>query len=549
MMQSDRQLPGNHLEAPKKLQSYLLFSLLAVALGAIIFARIRLLSVPLERDEGEFAYIGQLILKGIPPFAHAYTMKTPGVAILYALFLLLFGQTATAIHIGLLLINLACILMVFLLARPLVKLEGAMAAATSFAVLSVSQSMLGIFAHATHFIILFALAGFILLRLHTEKPGSRFLVLTCGLSFGCAFLMKQHAVFFFLFAAVYLIYRASCTPRRGLKETTGNLTLLFLGMMIPYALITVWMIEAGTFSQFWFWTVTYARDYASGTPLSQGLATLFFQSVNIMIRQLPLWLIGAIGGLFVVTRNRYFTGDRFFIAGFFIASFLTICPGLYFREHYYILLLPAVALLTGAALQSACSMPYFNQPTWKRSLPAVILIVAVGFALFAERSFLFSLTPLQASRDTYGSNPFPEAIEIARYLKEHSSPSDRIAVIGSEPEIYFYADRLSATGYLYMYGLTEKHANAVRMQREMIREIERAKPLFVVLVNVRASWLVRTSAIDAVLDWCEQYVDKGYDQVGIADIGIDETHYEWGSGAKTYRPASDSFITIFKKKS
>jgi hypothetical protein len=194
-------------------------------------------------------------------------------------------------------------------------------------------------------------------------------------------------------------------------------------------------------------------------------------------------------------------------------------------------------------------MPYFNQPTWKRSLPAVILIVAVGFALFAERSFLFSLTPLQASRDTYGSNPFPEAIEIARYLKEHSSPSDRIAVIGSEPEIYFYADRLSATGYLYMYGLTEKHANAVRMQREMIREIERAKPLFVVLVNVRASWLVRTSAIDAVLDWCEQYVDKGYDQVGIADIGIDETHYEWGSGAKTYRPASDSFITIFKKKS
>lgn len=30
--------------------------------------RLRLLDMPLERDEGEYAYAGQLLLQGIPPY-------------------------------------------------------------------------------------------------------------------------------------------------------------------------------------------------------------------------------------------------------------------------------------------------------------------------------------------------------------------------------------------------------------------------------------------------------------------------------------------------
>jgi hypothetical protein len=38
--------------------------LLAIAFFA--FVQVRLSSMPLERDEGEFAYVGQLMLQGIP---------------------------------------------------------------------------------------------------------------------------------------------------------------------------------------------------------------------------------------------------------------------------------------------------------------------------------------------------------------------------------------------------------------------------------------------------------------------------------------------------
>ena len=38
-------------------------------------ARWRLLDVPLERDEGEYAYAAQLILRGVPSYEHVYSMK------------------------------------------------------------------------------------------------------------------------------------------------------------------------------------------------------------------------------------------------------------------------------------------------------------------------------------------------------------------------------------------------------------------------------------------------------------------------------------------
>ena len=44
----------------------------------VVFIRIRFLAIPLERDEGEYAYAGQLMLQGIPPYRLAYNMKFPG---------------------------------------------------------------------------------------------------------------------------------------------------------------------------------------------------------------------------------------------------------------------------------------------------------------------------------------------------------------------------------------------------------------------------------------------------------------------------------------
>jgi hypothetical protein len=52
---------------------------MVATLAVVAGIRLRLLSFPLERDEGEYAYAGQLMLQGIPPYELAYNMKFPGL--------------------------------------------------------------------------------------------------------------------------------------------------------------------------------------------------------------------------------------------------------------------------------------------------------------------------------------------------------------------------------------------------------------------------------------------------------------------------------------
>src|SRR5436309_2795552 len=137
--------------------------LAAIVLGLVIAIRIRLLAIPLERDEGEYAYAGQLMLQGIAPYKLAYNMKFPGTYAAYALIMALFGQTIVGIHLGLLLINAATILLVFLLGRRLINSIAGIAAAMTYAVLSVSPSVFGFAAHATHFVMLPVIGGTLLL--------------------------------------------------------------------------------------------------------------------------------------------------------------------------------------------------------------------------------------------------------------------------------------------------------------------------------------------------------------------------------------------------
>src|SRR2546428_13177142 len=112
--------------------------LAATVFGLIVAIRIRLLGIPLERDEGEYAYAGQLMLQGIPPYKLAYNMKFPGTYAAYALTMALFGQTPTGIHIALLLVNLATISLVFAIGLRLTNIVGAVAAAATYAILSAS---------------------------------------------------------------------------------------------------------------------------------------------------------------------------------------------------------------------------------------------------------------------------------------------------------------------------------------------------------------------------------------------------------------------------
>jgi len=156
----------------------------------------------------------------------------------------------------------------------------------------------------------------------------------------------------------------------------------------------------------------------------------------------------------------------------------------------------------------------------------------------------------ELSRTIYGSSPFIEAQQIAKYIKDRTTPEDKIAVLGSEPEIYFYADRRAATGYIYTYALMEPQPFATRMQAEMIREIESAHPLYIVFLWIEDSWLAQKDSDQGIVAWGQRYVRQCYDPVGVADIrSKDETRFAWDDDVRGYVAASSNLVYTFRRKS
>jgi hypothetical protein len=285
-------------------------------------------------------------------------------------------------------------------------------------------------------------------------------------------------------------------------------------------------------------------------PVLTGLKFLKSIIIPIISSAVLIWILAAIG-LVVLFREKKIRRRGPFIVGFSFFSFLSTCPGLFFRKHYFILLLPAVSLLSGLGLFGIRKVLRGQKATIRKDLIAVLLALTVLFLTFyQQKNLLLAEDPLVVSRMTYEANPFPESLKIAEYIKDKSSSNDTIAILGSEPQIFFYANRRSATSYIYMYPLMEPHPYALQMQEEMIQQIETAKPKFLIYVNISTSWLTQSTSKKLILDWFNQYYPRYYRLIGIIDIvSSDHTIYRWNENAVGYTPLSEYWLAVFERKS
>src|SRR6478735_5434286 len=256
-------LPSARIPARRAIWPWIWLGLIFLFVVAV---RIRLLPVPLERDEGEYAYAGQLILEGIPPYQLVYNVKFPGTYAAYALLMAIFGQTPSGIHLGLLFVNLGAIVLLFFLARRLFDSYAAVIASATYALMSTSTAVMGLRAHATHFVIVAALGGFVVLLRGLESRRALTLFWS-GLLFGVAVLMKQQGVFLGIFAFGVLLYNewsskiaansdgSSAGSLQG-PDTDAKKSLLpglrrvaafSFGTVVPYAMACLVLWRTGVF--------------------------------------------------------------------------------------------------------------------------------------------------------------------------------------------------------------------------------------------------------------------------------------------------------------
>jgi len=506
----------------------------------VIFVRVRLADFPLERDEGEYGYFGQLILQGVPPYALAYNMKFPGTYFIYAVIMAIFGQTAQGIHFGVLLTNIASIVLLFLIGRKLVNYMVGIIAGATYAALSLSYSVLGSAGHATHFVNLFALGGFLCLLEAFSSDKKRFYLIS-GILFALAILMKQSGVFFAAFAASAIIFKDFVQKPGRTKESFMRLAVFSAGFLTPIFFTLSFLCMTGVYERFYFWAFTYLSHYVAQVPLRYAIEIFKNNTISAISGFYIIWLSAAMG-LLAVFFNKSLKENRFLIISFLIFSFLSICPGLIFRPHYYITLLPAISLLAGIFFYTLASLIKAEH------IAIGLFAVSLFLGIQSQKKYLFVKDTATLCKWIYGINPFVESPEIAKFIDSRTKPEDTVAILGSEPQIFFYSNRRSATGYIHTYSLMEYQPYSLQMQKEMIREIELKEPKIIVDVRVYFSWLVAEHSELYIFHWAEKYIPMHYNLVGVIDILSDGSIYKWGDAAKNYTPTCPNYILVYERR-
>jgi len=372
--------------------------------------------------------------------------------------------------------------------------------------------------------------------------------------FGTSLLMKQHAVFICAWAAIIFF----CDGWRQKQIPISRRFLNFIsacgGIVLPFGICCLWLWHAGVFGKFWFWTIDYARQYVEIRSLAVAWIALRFSLGEIFMEDYLLWLL-AIAGFALIWSDKRLRGVRLQLLGFAIASALTTVPGFYFRTHYFLLALPAMALLAACAIGALPQLcERFGFARFSKSSAQIFYVLLLGITLLQNKGVWQFFSNAQGNRSLlahkfFGNEPFPEAETVSAFIRANSNSSAKIAVLGSEPEIYFLSQRRSVTGYIYMYPLMEPQPFAAQMQNEMIREIETGAPEFIVVARVDSSWFVSSQSDPRIFDWWDAY-QTNYALVGMTDmISPSDIRFVFGGDAVAhYGRTLTNGLAVYQRK-
>jgi hypothetical protein len=256
-----------------------------------------------------------------------------------------------------------------------------------------------------------------------------------GMLLCAAFLMKQPAAIAAVPLGIYLllpVYQKS----RGLNFSTGVLqaAVLTTGFFGTLAFVGLLLWKQGILNDALYWILT------NHSVPHIFWAKAFLHTLSFIGACLPMLI-----GTAISLRNRdnlwaARSAERAALCGLVIASAIGAAAGARFYPHYYIQLIPPLAILAAPVFANIFASSK-DRPLWLLKAPIVaawLVLTLVGFSI----SFWI------------GEVPRRQASEAGEYVRAHSQPTDRIFVWGQAPAIYLDARRPPACRYVVTFPLT-----------------------------------------------------------------------------------------------
>lgn len=454
--------------------------------------------VPLIRDEGEYAQLGQQILSGAVPYLEIYNQKPPLSFYFMALVQMFAPTDLVSIRIATIFYGLVTLSVVFVGAYRFFGLRVSAWTALAFDLLLFDMCGTAHASSSEFFMLLWiALAVWCWMGAAATSSGYRLSLsaVAAGLATGLAVQTKQTGlalIGYFLLDTLWQLVRRHPQALSGAR----------LVSRLAIALVSFSAISAATLGYFasqgaldayleCVWLNNFAYVGQRHETLGRLFALLFHVVTKVVGFNFLFWVVGAIS-LFVVARK---PGNR---DGLWILLSVQMALSLYAGSpytHYYEPLVFPIAIGMGFAMdwvtaELLCNgkrsiggdFPLSTAPVTEVPVGLIVAIVLVAWLGPGYVHLRALWQPEKARERIEAIGPFGAAETLGTYLKEWTDDEEPILIIGSEPQIYFYAARPAATRMVITYPMTGPYRYSSSLREEFLRDLE-GGPRYVVLVR------------------------------------------------------------------
>ncbi len=459
---------------------HLVFIFTLILIAGVILGSASLL-YPFGRDQGIYAYAGQMLLQGKIDYKYVFDLKPPGVHFVFALGQLIFGKSMMGMRMFDILWQSVTGFVLFIIIYKLTKSKLA----------GFLSSVLYIFLYyrldywhtlqADGFLNLpFALS--ILFVLLSDKEKYTSLLLAAGVLFGITILFKYTLFIFLPLLVIILIFQP------GLQNRIKKVFLYLAGFVIINLLDVSLYLFAGALDEFidiqFVQTPLYAKigyETESTGFITANVLRLFFGSVYSPL----IWFSIMLAVYLFYTKH--FSYKYFVIFSWIASSIIGLIIQWKFFLYHFLVIIPAIS--AGASLFIANVYGKYGK-RFRILAPvsgAIILICYFSFGFkpyvsnYADLSDYLSgsktISQIYEEKGFTNDSAFmiAKTFRAVEFVKQNTSENEGIYVWGFDPLIYYLSGRHCISRFVYNFPLYWKKNNE-KFQTEFMAELNKEKP-------------------------------------------------------------------------
>lgn len=499
----------------------------SLSLAGLLFGAASL-AFPFGRDQGLFYYVGrEWLLRGAIPYRDTFEQKTPGVFMIHALTIALFGEQTWGIR----LFELMCVMGIGFACASLATppgpppregVRGASALVGSilyFGLLDYwDTAQCEIWATAS---CIFGMTAALRLRHRTRGA------LLAGALAGFIVLMKPPAIWMSAGVGIAVAARAY-REAQGFRRRAAPIAAFTLGFTSIVGGLILYFAAHSALGPMYDVVVRANLSYRPresfvSTPVEavRFIVVEFDKSFEPMSGVLAALLLTALV-VALIRRDRPMLVRFVLVASLVAAALAGVITQLKLPVYHFGLLIgPLVLLFANLATDL---LRLLEQPSPWRARASLFVLVSVVVAAFAltrsraetwwdQTSHTYAWLAGRISRaefaDTFALPKvfynYREAEDVAIWLRDHSEPSDTVSVRGFEPEIYVIAHRHRVGRFFWTLSLDTPERTYKRA--EWLAEDRKA------LIDHPPTWVIVASWVREGPESATYFEELGYERV------------------------------------